>query len=453
MPCSALSPAASFPPYPGGNGGTCRKGAKSKVPWRKWPEEKCLNREAGGASAAAGGYLQAVIHGSHLPGGAAFPLGFHLFLLAASERKGQKGFVKTPQNVDVPCSRTTSPCHCGDKKALGRQVLHAHLGWPRSVLVRGEGCPSSTERLCPPSLHLTAGSALPTPPPSPYKAADGRDTQIHATGVNKPVPFTEALRWDSRCQHPLGPSGWPVPSRGPPVPLPCSKHLTLGLKAFSAGTCTPSGSWLPGWPADHRALRHVCFGQSFPPASSGARQGSRVLPSFSCHQINGACKTSGWSRVQPGLRSWQSQQTPGSCREVGVGFGDPPQCLVLSQIHPGRAIRVTPPFCCSENHKSCRVFFSWVMLQGVSLLRTAAPGIRVGSRAPSAGRGELSLPLPGSQGGRRQLRQMVCMGLMSIWTQQAGEISNQHSAKMAKPHPTMMGEQRGQKGPVPLETL
>lgn len=48
---------------------------------------------------------------------------------------------------------------------------------------------------------------------------------------------------------------------------------------------------------------------------------------------------------------------------------------------------------------------------------------------------------------------MVCMGLMSIWTQQAGEISNQHSAKMAKPHPTMMGEQRGQKGPVPLETL
>lgn len=132
MPCSALSPAASFPPYPGGNGGTCRKGAKSKVPWRKWPEEKCLNREAGGASAAAGGYLQAVIHGSHLPGGAAFPLGFHLFLLAASERKGQKGFVKTPQNVDVPRSRTTSPRHPGDKKALGRQVLHAHLGWPRS---------------------------------------------------------------------------------------------------------------------------------------------------------------------------------------------------------------------------------------------------------------------------------------------------------------------------------
>ena len=83
--------------------GVCQRGAKSKVPWRKWPEEKCLNWEAGGASAAVGGYLQAVSHGSHLPGGAAFPLGFHLFLLADSERRGQKGSVK-PHPKRAPTS-------------------------------------------------------------------------------------------------------------------------------------------------------------------------------------------------------------------------------------------------------------------------------------------------------------------------------------------------------------
>lgn len=160
---------------------------------------------------------------------------------------------------------------------------------------------------------------------------------------------------------------------------------------------------------------------------------------------------SGWSTVQPGLCSWQSQQMPGSCRGVGVGFRDPLWCWVLPQIHPGRAIRVTPPFCCSENPKSGS-FSSWVMLQGVSLLRAAAPGIHGGSPAPSAGLGELSLPSPGSQGGRRQLRQVVFMGLISIWIQQAGEVSNQHFAKMAKPNPTVMGEQRGQRDAVPLET-
>lgn len=94
----------------------CRKGAKSKVPWRKWPEEKCLNREAGGASAAAGRYLQAVIHGSHLPGGAAFPLGFHLFPLADSERKGQKGSVKTPQTWTSPAPARRHPATLGTKR-------------------------------------------------------------------------------------------------------------------------------------------------------------------------------------------------------------------------------------------------------------------------------------------------------------------------------------------------
>ena len=205
--------------------------------------------------------------------------------------------------------------------------------------------------------------------------------------VHRSRPLTAALCWVSQPQPVLGPRGWPGRSRGPPVPLPCSEHLTRGLRAFPVGTCTPSSAWLPGWPADHRALQHVCFGQRSPPASSG--QGRVAGPSPPSPVMGQRClRTSGWSRVQPGLRSRQSRQTPGSCR--GVGFGDPPQRWVLPWIHPGRGIRVTPQFHCSENPKSCS-FSSWVMLQGVSSPRAAAPGTHVGSPAPSAGLGSSAL--------------------------------------------------------------
>lgn len=38
------------------------------------------------------------------------------------------------------------------------------------------------------------------------------------------------------------------------------------------------------------------------------------------------------------------------------------------------------------------------------------------------------------------------MGLISIWTPEAGEVSNQHFAKMAKPKPTGDGGTAGAKG-------
>jgi len=85
-------------------------------------EKACLTREAGGAGAAAGGYLQAVSHGSHLRGGAAFPLAFHRFLLAGSKSRGQKGSVNTPQTQTRVPKPPLPPARC-HPAALGTESL------------------------------------------------------------------------------------------------------------------------------------------------------------------------------------------------------------------------------------------------------------------------------------------------------------------------------------------
>lgn len=92
-----LSRAGNFPPHPWGT---------ELLQWRMWdgskeqsPGESGRRKSAGSRrqEEAAGGYLQAASHGSHLPGGAALPGAFHRFLLAGSGRKRSRDSVRTPQ--------------------------------------------------------------------------------------------------------------------------------------------------------------------------------------------------------------------------------------------------------------------------------------------------------------------------------------------------------------------
>lgn len=180
-------------------------------------------------SAAAGGYLQAVSHGGHLPGGAAFPLAFHRFLLADSGRRGQKGFVNTPNTDSHPkaTSCTVSPPYPGDRKPLGRQVLQGHRGRPRSVLAWAEGCPSSTKWLYLLSLHLPALLS-----PSVHEAAEGEIERYTPQARRDPsIPFTKPY-WVPQRQPPGGPGGSPAPT-------PCSEHLTLWAKSLPRGHVAP----------------------------------------------------------------------------------------------------------------------------------------------------------------------------------------------------------------------
>lgn len=200
--CLCPKPCHEFSALSGGErrrcDGVCQRGAKSKVPWRKRPEEKCLNQEAGGAGAVAGRYLQAVSHRSHLPGGAAFPWGFHLFLLADSERRGQKGSVKTPQPWTPPhLLHGVTPLPWG-QKAFGKAgpARPPGLAKKRPCLGRGlslihqvalPAVPTSRCQVCSP--HTTTFTV---------QSSRGGAIQIYATGVHRPAPFTEALCWVSQ---------------------------------------------------------------------------------------------------------------------------------------------------------------------------------------------------------------------------------------------------------------
>lgn len=108
------------------------EGSKEQSPCGKWPEERRW------------GYSQAVCHGGHLPGGAAFPRAFHLLLLADAGRRGQKDSVKTPPDVGSPLlSCMVSPHYPGDRLPLGGQVLYGHSGWPQSGPQRSPLAPST----------------------------------------------------------------------------------------------------------------------------------------------------------------------------------------------------------------------------------------------------------------------------------------------------------------------
>lgn len=239
----------------------------------------------------------------------------------------------------------------------------------------GPHLPSSSAHQ--PSISLPG---LPSPCHPPHRTKQPRrgGTRVHATGVHRPGPFPEALCWVSQRQRPLSPGGQP---RGPPVPFPCSKHLTFGLRAFPPGTCAPSSAWLPGWPADHRARWHVCFGQHSPPCElrrEAEQQGSPLLllpPDQGCCRRQAVEQSPAWAAF----------------------LAKPARCWVLPRIHPGRAIRVTPLFSCPKTPKSCRFFFLGDATRSL-LAQGSCPRHPRGPPSPISRTGRAQAPLAGQPG-------------------------------------------------------
>lgn len=156
-PSPIWSHAVGYPPaVPKARGRHGAKGARSKV-----PRGRARREGAGRARCWRGrGYLQAASHGAHLPGGAAFPLGGHLFLLAASEKKGT-GCEDAPKVPSAP--KTT------------HVLLHAATPYPEDgnpvASWKGGGRHGGTwshpEQPCPVSLRPHALLVLPPSPRTP----------------------------------------------------------------------------------------------------------------------------------------------------------------------------------------------------------------------------------------------------------------------------------------------
>lgn len=199
------------------------------------------------------------------------------------------------ERVESFCENTPSmasphSCMVSPGNPLGRQVLHG-----QGVSLCGAGCPP----ICPPSLQLAAWSALPMPPPSPSMQTAGRYLDL----CNRHFPFTEALGFTvtassrpqrparvvkgSRSTHSLLQAPYPWPKS-----LPCRLSCPEQCPAPGVASRPPSPpACLLGAPERGRAA------ELSPPSTA---TGSTVLVHVR-------------SRVQSRLRSWQSQQPPGSC--------------------------------------------------------------------------------------------------------------------------------------------
>lgn len=141
--------------------------------WRKWPEEKRREQEAGGGSRRV---LTGCEPWQSSSRRGCPSRGFPSLSLGGLWKEKEQGLCEDTPNTDShPKATPASPPDPGDGKALGRQVL----GWPSSVLVRGQSCPSSPH--CPRvSLPALPSSCHPTKQPK----------SINPWSTRRPVPRT-----------------------------------------------------------------------------------------------------------------------------------------------------------------------------------------------------------------------------------------------------------------------
>lgn len=241
------------------------------------------------------GYSQAACHGAHLPGGAALAVGCHRLLLAGSERRGQKSSVRILLSVAFTSHPLPGlPLHPSPGAPLGRGVLRGQEGSLRREEV---------------VTYLPSGfahhHAMPLPalpfPCHPLHPVGQRRCAGACQGHSQTHPSRQSPAWAPPRQPPLSPRSWPGWLEGLLVPVPCSKHLTLGLRAFPAGKGTSrAGSRAPS------PLAHVLWAM-LPSRELQSEEGQQSCPLLLLSPDQVCLHTSGWSRVQPGLLSWQKQ--------------------------------------------------------------------------------------------------------------------------------------------------